>query len=354
MQIDFHHATTYVAARLAGFNQKEAGIVAHAAQYVDDATSSGVVQFNNKALYHRLSSAHKTLDPRNSIELNNHLVWIPFHFLPGNNGQSADDSSDLPFVEKIVCLPGNQNPIARDLIREIIREKGHPCSLHRLGLTMHVYADTWAHQNFAGVEDGVNEVEDAEDTGNSGVFSKVGRVFRDWLDDTLPPLGHARANVFPDMPFLQWEYKNAAKQKIKRNNTDLFCTAADEMCKAMQRYRVSDPDADVPGIPDSDMNKIKDLFSGLKEDNGEKRHHCWLEEIRGGAFSFGQDPDVDYVDKGAGSWKEKALGTSNVIPKYSYRKSFLKSDWKLFHDGVKAHVVYVINELLPEYGICAG
>ncbi|OKY74688.1 MAG: hypothetical protein BM485_12680 [Desulfobulbaceae bacterium DB1] len=354
MQIDFHHGTTYVAARLAGFDRKEAGIVAHAAQYVDDATSSGVVHFNNKSIYHRLCTAHKTLDPRNSIELNNHLVWIPFHFLPGNGGKNADENGDLSFVEKIVCRPGNDNPIARQLLREVISEKGHLCSLHRLGLTMHVYADTWAHQNFAGVEDKINEVDHAVDKGKSGVFSEFGKVFHDWLDDTLPALGHARANVFPDMPFLDWEYTNAAKEKVRRNNTDLFCTAADEMCKAMQRYRVSDPDADVPGIPARDMNKIQDLFSTLKEVDGGKRHYRWLMEIRDGAFSFGKDPDVDYVDKGADSWKEKALGTSNIIPRYPYRKSFLKSDWKLFHDAAKVHAVYLINELLPEYGVCAG
>lgn len=354
MQIDFHHATTYVAARLAGFTEKNAAIVAHAAQYVDDATSSGVVHFTNKALYHRLSSAHKTLDPRNSIELNNHLVWIPFHFLPGNGGGSAADNPDLSFIEKIVCRSGDDNPIAGEMVREAIRVKGRPCSLHRLGITMHVLADTWAHQQFAGVEDTINEVEDAEDTGQSGVFSRTGLKLMDLLDDTLPPLGHARANVLPDMPFLSWEYTNGAGLQVRRDNTELFCAAADEMCKAMQRFAAGDPERKVPGLPADDKKRMRELFASIKEKKGEKRHQEWLAAISAGAFSFGPDKDVGYVDKGRGSWKEKALGTSNVIPRYPYRKSFLKSDWKLFHDAVKAHVVYVINELLPEYGICAG
>ena len=46
MRIDFHHAATYVAARLAGFAHPEADIVAHAAQHVDDATSSGLILFD--------------------------------------------------------------------------------------------------------------------------------------------------------------------------------------------------------------------------------------------------------------------------------------------------------------------
>ncbi len=40
MQIDFHHTVTYVIARLAGFSQTEAGVIAYSAQYVDDAVNS--------------------------------------------------------------------------------------------------------------------------------------------------------------------------------------------------------------------------------------------------------------------------------------------------------------------------
>lgn len=64
MQIDFHHAVTYVAARLAGFAEAEAETIAYAAQYIDAATS-GIVCFNNQALYHRTSSAHKMMDTLN-------------------------------------------------------------------------------------------------------------------------------------------------------------------------------------------------------------------------------------------------------------------------------------------------
>lgn len=71
MQIDFHHGVTYVTARLAGFDDREAEIVAYAAQYVDDATNSGLIGFTNGAMYKRISSAHRTLDYRNFKELAN-------------------------------------------------------------------------------------------------------------------------------------------------------------------------------------------------------------------------------------------------------------------------------------------
>jgi hypothetical protein len=169
MQIDFHHATTYVAARLAGFTHAEADIVAHAAQYVDDATSSGLINFDQGQLYSRISSAHQMIDTRNTRKLKNHLVWIPFHFLPANDGLGEGQNPIGSFINKLVCKP--DSPIARQMVRQAILDRERPYGLHRLGVTMHVYADTWAHQGFAGVRHKINEVEDTKETSTSGVFS---------------------------------------------------------------------------------------------------------------------------------------------------------------------------------------
>jgi len=54
MQIDGHHTLTYIAARLAGYNHKKAGIIAYSAQYVDDATNAGIIRFKNGAMYQRI------------------------------------------------------------------------------------------------------------------------------------------------------------------------------------------------------------------------------------------------------------------------------------------------------------
>lgn len=360
MQIDFHHATTYVAARIAGFDTRRADIIAYAAQYVDDASSDGPVRFTNKFLYQRISPAHKMIDTRNTRDLDNHQVWIPFHFLPGNGGMEADRNPGGRVVNRLICTP--DSPIARNMVRQAIIERDKPYGLHRLGVTMHVYADTWAHQGFAGLLDSVNEVEDATETGDSGVFrSGLGDFIRKCLDDAIPPLGHGRATIFPDMPFLKWQYRNYNKELIELDNTEEFCRAANEMCKAMQRYLKGDPDAETEGIKGKDMKMIKQLFTEIEEKDGNSRHKKWLEAISSGTFSFGSE-EISYVGKSSKtggdnarkSWKEEALGTNANLLKYQYKTSFLKSDWKLFHDAVMAHRFYVVDELLPAYGICAA
>lgn len=352
MQIDFHHTTVYVLARLAGFSKSRADIIAYASQYVDDATSSGTVYFGNKALYHRISSAHKMLDPRNLMALANHQVWLPFHFLPGNGNKGMGKNPQGSFINKIICMPNSY--IARRMINDAIIQQNSPYSLHRLGVVLHVYADTWAHQGFAGVLHTVNDVEHAREIGDSGVFPAglVG-ILQDVLDDTIPPLGHGRAFIFPDMPFLSWQYKNGHGEKIVRNNTDIFCEAAEYIFRAMKRYMAGDPALKTDGINPADRKQIRRLFTEIKDPDGKRRHQEWQRAIKKGAFSFGPET-VFYTARRRQSWKTKALGTSHDIPVYTYHKNFLTSNWKLFHDAVQAHRFSIVHDILPKFGICAA
>ena len=352
MEIDFHHAVTYVSARIAGFSHAEADIIAYSAQYVDDATSSGPVLFSNRAMYSRISSAHKNIDLGNMNNVENHMTWLPFHFLPGNGGFPAGTDPGGNFINKIVCWP--DSPVAREMVAAVILDQDKPYSLHRLGIAMHIYADTWAHQGFAGVVHEINKVVNAEEIGDTGVFSgSLQKFLNGLLGNALPPLGHARANVLPDMPFLVWKYDNDRQKAIPRNNTELFCQAADALCLAMGRYRQKDPGATVNGIGDGDMGKIRDLFHKLEIEDGEQRHQGWLEAIKAGAFSFGSET-LDYAEDGKGSWKARALGTSKDLPVHKYKDTFLTSNWKLFHDALQQHRLTILHDILPKYGICAA
>jgi len=114
MQIDFHHAVTYVTARVAGFPHEEADIIAYAAQYVDDATSSGAVVFENKALYTRISSAHKTTDVENLNDVENHVVWLPFNLpkVPLSINWFANPIANQPRICWMLRLLSLINPMA--------------------------------------------------------------------------------------------------------------------------------------------------------------------------------------------------------------------------------------------------
>ncbi len=364
MQIDYHHGITYVIARLAGFDHRQADVVAYCSQYVDDAVNSGTIRFHNGAMFTRISSAHRSLDYRNFSDLANHNVWIPFNFLPGNGGRPVGDNPDGTFIRKIVCRPGS--PVARQMISACIADRDQSYGLHRLGVTMHVFADTWAHQGFAGVCHKINDIIllDEKQLPDASFEDRLKDFFGDLRDratgafvgDVLP-LGHGAALSHPDLPNLAWRYRDSDGNTVPRNNTDLFVQAAHEMCKAMQCFRAGNPDANVPGLTVAQRDQLGRLMGDIRERDGAARHRRWLGLIAQGEFGF-PAVKVTYKDKGNGSWKHQALGTTRrkdlgkeVFP---YSPGFLTCDWKLFHDALLAHRFTVVHTILPRYGICAA
>lgn len=357
MQIDGHHALTYIAARFAGFSHQKAAVIAYSAQYVDDATNEGVIVFDNGAMYSRIASAHKHLDHRNLDKLANHRVWLPFHFLPGNGGMAAGENPKGTFIQKLVCLP--DSPVARDMLRTCVAGRDRPYALHRLGIAMHVYADTWTHQQFAGVNHKINVVKELQSNSKSldrSFFNKIANYF---ISEAFP-LGHGGALSHPDLPYLSWSYRNGYGKVIKRDNPIIFLQAVDMMCRAMQCYRNNDEHMELEaaeGLPQADAKKLLALLKGVKGESPEARHARWLSEIARGSFSFGKGRPV-YKAKGTGSWKYRAIrqlaayDTGREI--FPYSPKFLHADWKLFHDALQAHRFCVVNDILPRYGICAA
>ncbi len=383
MQIDFHHGTTYVLARLAGFEQPEAEIIAYCAQYVDDATNKATIKFSNGALFERIASAHKMLDYKNFKELDNHKCWIPFHFLPGNQGKAAGENPGAGFYNKIVCTPNSH--VAQDMVRACIEGKDKPWALHRLGISMHVYADTFAHQGFAGVTHAINRVENIEaldDDEDAGFFGRLKDSFGDKWDDVKSglvgdvfPLGHGAALSYPDRPFLNWTYDRPligvngkvvkgrdGKEKLTavvRSNPDDFMSACYHLHNAMQRFKLGNADAHVQELSARDSDMLQELFTTLTDTDGEQRHKHWLDAIAAGKFSFGAET-VNYIGEGPGSWKYQILGETlegpddEITPEYPFKREFLTSNWKYFHDAALAHRFDVIHNILPRYGICVA
>ena len=357
MQIDGHHTMTYVAARLAGFSRAKANIIAYSAQYVDDATNSGVIKFDNDAMYGRISSAHKMLDYRNSDELANHQVWVPFHFLPGNGGKPAGENPSGGFIRKLVCFPDSH--VARDILRICVADADKPYALHRLGITMHVYADTFAHQGFAGKNHAINEVHNITSNNKSLDRKFLNKIINFFLSESFP-LGHGAALSHPDRPSLVWQYRNGLGDIVKRDNQQIFMSAIDKMCRAMQCYVQGDSTMNLesmPGLPEKDAKTILSLLKTIKGDSGDERHQKWIDEISKGRFSFGAEK-ISYIAKGKGSWKHKSIGqlaaADHGRETFPFSEKFMKSDWKHFHDALQAHRLDVLHDVLPRYGICAA
>jgi hypothetical protein len=362
MQIDFHHAVTYVATRLAGFGHQDACTVAHASQYVDDATTDGPLTFGTGERYVRVTSAHKTFDIRiNSDHADNRLVWVPFHFLPGNDAPPAGSSPDDAFAHRMMCKP--DSAVARAMMRDCIERQSPAFALHRLGIALHTYVDTWAHQQFVGMVCELNRLATLRIEPDPA-YSKTD-IFRE-LNSGMTrlkahiaghlPVGHAAALTCPDMPFLKWSFVRENGQTVERDNPSDFLAATRGMFNMARRYLAKDfslPDAELPA---EDLALIDKLLRGTILIAGEDRHPIWLEAIRQGRFSFGP-AEVTYVDQGPQSWKMQALGEDPDDEdgvSFVFTEKFLGSDWKNFHDAVQHHRLFILHDLLPKVGLCAS
>jgi hypothetical protein len=351
MQIDFHHAATYVVARLAGFTHNEASTVAYASQYVDDSTNKGIIQFTNGNTYERIASAHKVFDvEHNCLNGEDYEVWVPFHFLPGNNGVPADTKQSVPLYQRLVCTP--DSPLSADMWDQCRAKRADPNGLHRLGITAHVYCDTFSHQMFAGIRHPVNHVADlmhgaAPDT---GILERIESAAADELG-----LGHGGALTDPDLPYLVWKYTNGFRQLREVSNHDAFLLASRRLFSQFIYYLSRD--ANTP-MESRDLGMIEHLIASNVTSDPGSRHQSWLASIQEGSFSFGKLSDAEfhalnYLSYGVGSWKFLALGTREardaVSQEFAYDDRFETSDWKKFHDALKDHQGFVLNVILPKY-----
>ncbi|WP_326491194.1 DUF6765 family protein [Paraburkholderia sp. HD33-4] len=354
MNIDFHYGVVYIAARVGGLTAGDAQTVAHACQYVDDATTSGILRFKGGETFERFATAHKVFDYVNTENDQNRLVWAPFHFLPAGVGESLE--------EKAVCRPDSE--VAREVVRRAIRQRDSETALHRLGVTLHTYVDTWAHQGFAGIESSRNRVHllEAQDCTRKGwlatlelaVAHLIEHVEEDVLTVALP-VGHGAALHYPDQPWARWHYIDGRNQFISRNNLPDFVEAADMSCRVVRAYLAGREDFEnQPGLPDDVKDALTRLLDTNREPDDNLRLGTVCEWVNGGRIPGLKEPVPGYIAKGRGSWKYLATGLlcdDDTGDRPEWTAAFEKSDYRLFHDAVKQHRFVITQEILPARGL---
>ena len=242
MKISFHYYTIKILAYYAGFNEDIAQLIAYASQYVDDCDKHKPVTLKTTnlpewvRLSDRYNSKNNSFDPTctshkkvwNIITLlkkdTQYKVFVPFHFIP--NKRIVLKTNDLDFL---TIKNG-------DLIQEYIST----IDLHitnenaiKLGIALHAYADTWAHQGFCGIHSKYNDLKQVE-------------VFRDnsWSSKKMgfiPDIGHGEAGSFPDITKAKWRYKYAQSHIqnasiLNRENTILFIESAEAIFKILLQF----------------------------------------------------------------------------------------------------------------------
>jgi hypothetical protein len=350
MQIDFHFCTIYALARAAGFIPDHAHIVAYASQHTDDAKYEHALDFENGGRFQQVLTAHKYFDPG---VLSKHVcygIWVPFHFLPGNIG--------VEFYERMLTRPGST--VTQRLVDDLLGSKPRPYLLHRLGILLHTFADTWSHQNFLGLmHDDLNDVSKLRVKGQTAAALKsfFERIKVQVLEYGAPKLGHAQAGTIPDEPYRQWRYENWEGRGLDISNPERALDAAQSCYQVLIKFLNEFPGFSMKkAVP---WHEIAVNAAKLLEMNRDidERIKSWMGAVSGGELGFkaeGRDLNLDYDDR---EWFREAVKVEQDAEGkelYIRNSGFETSHWKYFHDAAAFHRFTVLHEVLPEHGMICG
>lgn len=234
MNINFHYAAIKVIAGHAGFSDEETEVIAYSSQFVDDASMHEPINLDRdpgvpgirfeRGEFDPICTAHKDIDYLTNITKPraHERVYVCFHFIPSFKGQSRykkfrQAMKDGPFARKLV----------KDALDELSAIPGEyrTRGLIRLGIALHSYADTWAHQGFSGYRNSEDNDIRSVRIKEGSTWKKVGLA--SWfVSYAAPDLGHAEAGALPDRSDVSWDCK-PAKVKEMRSNTTEFLDASE-------------------------------------------------------------------------------------------------------------------------------
>lgn len=359
MQIDFHHTAIYVLCRLAGMKSEYAEITAYASQQVDDAVYSHALKFENGGIFKQTRTGHRGLN-RKLVDISDAFeVWIPFHFIPGGEGDTIS--------EKLVTRP--EGKTMKLLKKDIIGSGDESHGLHRLGIGLHLYADAYSHQDFKGFFDDYNDIE---------LITALERktfpaVIIDWLMRTfsfLAPVGHGQALKNPDIPYVSWSYSRNDDEIIYVDNIkDRFSPAIDNIYSFIVRF-LKDNYQYAVLQPVKDIGPYKQkMISLLKRRGGPfARHADWLDAVRNNYFEFKDFDRVDWsLTYKPRAWFKTAVNyvkTASLLDKiknsyahyYTFKKEgrFADSNWVKYMRAAAIHKYRLLHKILPECGLDLG
>lgn len=344
MQYDMHYYGTFAMAMAAGIPKEDAEIIAQSAQNVDDQNASEVEKYSDGSALLKVSTAHHPLAagfrswlPEQNLDDDARLVWLPFHFLPGGQGET--------FYEKIKCTKNSD--IARAMLSHYLETPyaRNGFGLQLAGIAAHVYADTFSHYGFSGISNELNRVAansfEYGDRHSQKIISYIQTkkdkferedMLKGGAAGALSSLGHAGVNTMPDRPYLLWSFRYAdGRSSGWRDNQTSFLQACESLYDffakfAKQRY-------DISAVTQTPWDEIKGAVSDIlfAEGSAEDRVSAWKSAI-----------------------SAEKLG--HVKMPVDYKNDLWASDQKmnrLFHSAADYHRTYILRVLLPKYGIHA-
>jgi len=358
MQLDMHYYGTYAMARAAGIIRAAAKIIATASQFVDDNAVKESIEFEDGGFLVAEATAHHAYDLKNLAREDQRHIWVPFHFLPGNEGES--------YTERLVCR--KNSTIAREMVQFNLSQIDQPYGLHLVGVTAHVYADTFSHYGFSGVSSRCNKIDnDSFEFGTldpqiKDYIEQKAQQFREkypdeegflaniksWLAETASgALGHAAAATYPDRPYLAWSfiYENTGQRCPTRDNQQTFLEGCEALYTMFRQVAEKRADLSEDGYVPFNSIEAKVLDILRLQANKEGRIAAWQDAAKKGELFAGGGEEIPVYD--GEIWLDEREDLNNTknsdkVPEASIYQ---------FYQAASIHRLHVLRKLLPAHGL---
>ncbi|MBQ9060632.1 MAG: hypothetical protein IJ128_05780, partial [Firmicutes bacterium] len=253
---DFHYYATYCAAFLAGYTHEESQQICYSAQLVDLCSRTFLRKIKGPAsaatTQLQLELMDARTDPAGLQDITR--IWASFHFLPRDLYAKVRGSKKYRNKYRLICGPNGD--LTADTV-ELAKGRDLPAA----GIAMHVVADTWAHQHFAGTPSLVinntnyhfyeilgrgeksrdrkidfRHSVSAPDDLENGKYTNS--VFQG-NENHIMNLGHGRAGHLPDYSFIRYRYLPAwgNYEEVFKDNPSDYLHAFCQMVAALRYLR---------------------------------------------------------------------------------------------------------------------
>jgi hypothetical protein len=195
MNIEFHYYAILHLARCAGFTEAESAEIAISSQLVDECLAPWEIVGDGGEIEARTEVTQNYLFWDEDVASG---IYRPFHFVPGDRIAASARRAD-----------GTSSPGAvtadSSLAREVLIAALRTGNLMRIGIALHAYADTWAHQGFSADIEPQNALDPSS---------------------PLPAVGHLQAFGAPDDPRRRWTDPRLVPSEREVDNAARFANAA--------------------------------------------------------------------------------------------------------------------------------
>jgi hypothetical protein len=319
MNIEFHYHVTYILARKSGFDREDASVIAYSSQYTDDNTFQYYVNYPNGNDF--ITRASQTMDITKP-SLKKEKIYPLFHFFPGDPAFPAAARTDG------TTHPFNTTPDS-DNVRYIFSAALETKNLYRIGIATHVYADTWAHQNFLGLNHHFNALR-----------TPVGQL--------IPDVGHADALHEPDIVGNRWKDTRLVAAYADIDNNMRFLDAAEKIYFAFKKYNNHEVTDDTLSTDWNSLRKKLEKAMNTSSILGSIFNSSQKARIK--AYNAICD-DIPAYDEN--EWRRAALEKRemevDLFDRYWARAHYPDSHWHRFQEAIREHYLLSLEHLAPLY-----